>query len=242
MPVRIDSLERLSDSVVRVRLAAEEPFEYRAGQYVSVIREDGLARRYSLASLPSEDLLELHVRRIPGGAMSGWLWDEAARGTRAFVQGPAGQCFYVEGTPGQPLVLVGAGTGLAPLVGIARDALAAGHTGPVWLFHGALTEPGLYLGDELRALAATHPNFHYVPSVVQGPSVHAAVGPLDACIRSSAPDLDARWKGYVCGDPGFVGTFRKTLFLAGLASGSIYADAFLPSVATVPSTAGEPAQ
>ena len=49
-------------------------------------------------------------------------------------------------------MLAGAGTGLAPLYGIARDALAQGHTGPVWLFHGGVDLRGLYLAEELKAL------------------------------------------------------------------------------------------
>src|ERR1019366_6954129 len=124
--------------------------EYRAGQFVSLFREDGLARSYSLASLPGEGALELHVRKIPGGAMSGWLYSQALHsqalhsqsldraqpgaqsGVPVWIQGPSGNCFYVPGKADEPLLLAGAGTGLAPLYGIARDALQQGHSGPIW--------------------------------------------------------------------------------------------------------------
>jgi len=113
-PARIRRLELLSHTILRVRLRAEAPFRYFAGQYVSVFRENGVVRSYSLASLPSENEMELHVRKIPGGAMSAWLHDKAQTGARLWLQGSAGNCFYLPGNTEQPLLLAGAGTGLAP--------------------------------------------------------------------------------------------------------------------------------
>lgn len=228
--VRISRLESLNDTVLRVRMLAEAPFSYFAGQYVSMFRDNGVARSYSLASLPEDNEMELHVRKIPGGAMSEWLHREARIGTRLWLQGPAGNCFYLPGNAEQPLLLAGAGTGLAPLYGIARDALRQGHSGPVWLFQGALTPSGLYLVEELQELERASPNFHYVRSVLHGDqSGNVEVGPLDQCILARFPNL-AGWKGYICGDPSLVNSLRKKLFLAGMASKAIYADAFLPSV------------
>ncbi|WP_224244824.1 FAD-binding oxidoreductase [Hyalangium gracile] len=237
VPARLASLERLSEDVLRVRLRPEAPFEYRAGQYLTLLRADGLARSYSVASLPDEELLELHVRLLPGGAMSTWLRSEARPGDEVRLQGPAGECFYLPGRPEQPLLLAGTGTGLAPLYGIVRDALAQGHSGPLWLFHGALNPRGLYLVEELRALAARHPNLHYRPGVLEGrlgEDVH--VGPLDALIRAECPK-PVGWRAFLCGNPELVLSLRKKLFLAGLSLKDIHADAFLPSAST-PAGAG----
>jgi CDP-4-dehydro-6-deoxyglucose reductase, E3 len=226
---RITGLTDLNSTVLRVRLHTEAPLSYRAGQFVNLFREDGLARSYSLASLPDENELELHVRKIPGGAMSGWLQSEALPGTSVWLQGPSGNCFYIPGDAGEPLVLVGAGTGLAPLYGILRDALRQGHSGPVWLFHGALTPAGLYLTRELTELAQLHPNFHYIRSVLRdGEGTGAETGELGRSIFARLPRLKG-WKGYVCGDPALVNSLRKQMFLGGMASKAIYADAFLPS-------------
>ncbi len=229
VPARLASVEPLSGDVLRVRLATEAPLEYRAGQYVSLVREDGLARSYSLASLPREGELELHVRIIPGGAMSGWLAGTARPGDAVAVQGPAGSCFYVPGRPEQPLLLAGTGTGLAPLYGIVRDALESGHTGPIYLFHGARTPDGLYLTNALRKLAEARPNFHYRPGVLAGGTRDVAEGPLDVLIRAECPKL-AGWRAFLCGDPQLVLSLRKKLFLSGLSLKDIHADAFLPSV------------
>jgi CDP-4-dehydro-6-deoxyglucose reductase len=237
VPARLESMEPLSEDVLRVRLRPETPFEYQTGQYLTLLRADGLARSYSVASLPREGVLELHVRLLPGGAMSGWFRTEARPGDAVRIQGPAGECFYVPGRPEQPLLLAGTGTGLAPLYGIVRDALEAGHTGPLWLFHGARDPRGLYLVEELRELEARHPNLHYRPSVLEGrlgEGIH--VGALDALIREVCPK-PVGWRAFLCGNPDLVLSLRKKLFLAGLSLKDIFADAFLPS-ASPPEGAG----
>ena len=224
---RILALERLTETVLRARLETEAPLEYRAGQYITLRREDGLARSYSLASLPGDGTLELHVRRAPQGKMSGWLFDEARANDAIHVRGPAGDCFYVGGAAEQPLLLAGTGTGLAPLVGICRDAVAQGHTGPIRLFHGAVRPAGLYLREELAELARENPNVSYTPVVLEGGEAEGiATGALDKVIAGAHPKLGG-WRGFVCGDPATVGVLRKKLFLAGMASREIFADAFV---------------
>lgn len=229
-PARIANLELLNETVMRVLVQPGEPLNYFPGQYITLFRDDGLARSYSIASLAHEDQLELHVRKVPGGAMSEWLHNPATAGSAVSLQGPTGNCFYIPGSCDEPLILAGAGTGLAPLYGILRDALAKDHQGPIWLFHAALTAAGLYLTEELLRLQSRHANFRYIRSVLREPesSGGAEVGQLHDSILNRFPKLSG-WKGYICGDPALVNSLRKKFFLAGMASKSIYADAFLPS-------------
>jgi NAD(P)H-flavin reductase len=228
----ITGLTLLSEDVMQVRLQCDVRIGFRAGQYVTLLREGGLARSYSIASLPEDSEIELHVRRIAGGKMSGWLHDEARAGDRVSVHGPSGECFYVPGMQEQPLLLVGTGTGLAPLYGILRDALRHGHRGPIHLFHGALHKGGLYLVEELRHLMNLHSHFAYTPAVLNGTeSEHLTVGPIDQVVLKRLPKLSG-WRGYVCGDPTLVQMLKKKLFLSGMGSREIYADAFIPSAQT----------
>lgn len=215
-------LERLTDSVLRVHLTTAAPFVYRAGQFITIFRGDGLARSYSVASLPSDGSLELHVRVVPGGRMSQWLASDATVGTSIQIQGPSGDCFYLPGREDQPLLLAGTGTGLAPLYGIARDALDQGHRGPLHLFHGAATATGLYLQDQLAALAVAHSNFQYTLTTLE------ADGPIDRAVLGRIPVLKG-WRAFICGDPSVVLTVKKKVFLAGAALNDIHADAFLPT-------------
>jgi CDP-4-dehydro-6-deoxyglucose reductase len=225
----ITSLELLSSDVMRARLRCDSAIAFRSGQYVTVLREGPLARSYSIASLPEESDIELHIRKIAGGRMSGWFHQEAAVGDRVSVLGPSGECFYVPGREEQPMLLVGTGTGLAPLYGILRDALRQGHRGPIHLFHGALHKGGLYLVEELRRLAARYAHVEYTPAVLNGSeSDEMAVGAIDHIVLSRFSKL-AGWRAYVCGDPAIVQTLRKKLFLSGMSIREIYADAFLPA-------------
>ena len=225
----ITSLDLLSSDVMRVRLHCDAPLGFRSGQYVTIVREGGLSRSYSVASLPHESDIELHVRKIHGGRMSGWLHTEAKVGERVSVLGPSGECFYVPGKEDQPILLVGTGTGLAPLYGILRDALRHGHRGPIHLFHGALHKGGLYLVEELRRLVSSHGHVSYTPAVLNGEEADdLAVGAIDQVVFRRFPKLSG-WRGYVCGDPGLVQSLKKKLFLSGMASREIFTDAFLPA-------------
>jgi NAD(P)H-flavin reductase len=144
------------------------------------------------------------------------------------VQGPLGHCVYVPGRPEQPLLLAGTGTGLAPLWGVLHDALAAGHTGPIQVFHGAAEPSGLYLVSELSALAASHANLRYVPSVLRGAVAAMEEGPLDQVVARHVPRT-VGVRVFVCGAPDVVQVLKKKLFLAGAALRDIAADAFLPA-------------
>jgi NAD(P)H-flavin reductase/ferredoxin len=229
----IAELQRLGAGVLEVRLRCDTVLDFRAGQYVTLVLDGTLARSYSIASLPGGREFRIHVRRVTGGRMSGWLHDRARGGDRVQIQGPSGECFYVPGNPDQPLLLAGTGTGLAPLYGIVLDALQQGHTGRIDLFHGAGHEGGLYLQPELRALAARHPNLTYTPCVLRGidPATNCrsiAVGPIEQVVLERLPRLQG-WRAFVCGNPDVVKILRKKIFLAGAASREIYADAFAPS-------------
>src|SRR5690606_26325 len=65
----------LGAAVRRIRLSIPDGFQWFPGQFITVIREDGTARSYSIASGHRDGFLELHIRRIPGGKLSNWFHD-----------------------------------------------------------------------------------------------------------------------------------------------------------------------
>lgn len=229
---RVEHVEPLSDTVLRVRLTEPAGLRHQAGQFIQLERPgDGLVRAYSVASLPGAPL-ELHVALLPGGAMSQWLL--GAVGEPVLVRGPFGECFYLPEEPERPLCLAGTGTGLAPLLGVLRAALAAGHRAPIRLYHGAVLGSGLYLWGELCALARRMPALRVIGSVLEGPPpgppgldgptvVHR---PLDvALFAQGAPSPEER--AYLCGAPELVRSLQRKLYLAGVSLDRIHADAFV---------------
>lgn len=219
----------VADDVLRLVVKPAQPFAFKPGQYLDVLHASGAKRSYSIASLPRTGELELHIRRVPGGLVSGWL-HSLAIGDQVQVRGAFGQCFHIADDPDRKLLLIGAGTGLAPLLGIARDALDQGHTGPIDLVHGGLDPSRLYLRDELRALAAGAANLTVHHCVLRNGTVAEHEGRLDQVALEAAGSL-TNARAFLCGDSAIVQALQRALFMAGMASSEILADPFTPAVA-----------
>jgi CDP-4-dehydro-6-deoxyglucose reductase, E3 len=225
--VSVQAIDRLGGGVVRLRLEHGPDFTYRPGQFVELIAEDGLGRRYSLASHPEEDrFIELHVRLYPDGKMSRLIAERLAPGHRMHVAGPLGTCVYEGIDPDQPICLAGSGTGLAPLVGILRDAWRRGHRGPIRLYHGVRQHDDLYLHDQLEALARERENFAYVPRVLSVPSPEGGDVAAAVLERETAP---ADTVFFLCGGERLVSRLKRELYLKGAPLKQLRADAFVPA-------------
>ncbi|MEP6755764.1 MAG: FAD-binding oxidoreductase [Chthonomonadales bacterium] len=218
--------EDLAPEIIRIRAVPAEKFDFRPGQFVQLQSPHGVSRSYSIASLPDDGYLEFHVRRLPEGQMTGWMFDEVWHGAKLQIAGPCGSCFYYQGTPEKPMLLVGTGTGLSPLIAIARDALAAGHTGEIHLYHGSWNESGLYCSAELRELADQHLNFYYHPCADEAESENVQKGRADQIALAEHPALKG-WIVYLCGHPAMVQLTKKKVYLAGASLADIYADPFV---------------
>lgn len=217
--------------VLRLRIADESNFVYKAGQYVNLIRpQDQLTRSYSLASCQSLDgnEIELHIKSFPGGEMSPWL-ASLKTGVTVELMGPMGECFYLSDFRDNPLLLLGYGTGLAPLYGILREALDQGHVGDIHLYHWGNVPDDLYYQEELAALVKQHANVSYVTGLDGDPESLDVEGHMsgDACvaIQQAVPDLK-KGKIFLCGGEAKVNKARRVFYLAGADLSNIYADAF----------------
>ncbi len=222
----VRSLDWLSDTVARLILEPQGAFACRAGQFLSLIDPgSGAVRSYSIAG-HSDGLIELHIRIIPGGRMSGLVAGGIVPGYRMTISGPSGACFYENVDPDRRIVLAGTGTGLAPLWAILNDALAQGHRGPINLYHGALDRSGLYLVEALEALQASRSGFHYSPCIRD--EADPAGTDLVSVVTSAETDM-AHTTFFVCGDEVLVNRLKRALFLAGAKLDRIHADPFVPA-------------
>ncbi len=231
-PAMLVTRKALNADIFQLIFEAEMPQAVRPGQFINLQRDsDGLTRSYSVAGI-CFDSIELHVRRLQDGQMSGWLTEEMQLSTMCTFQGPNGACCYKPGNPEQTLILAGTGSGLAPLYGIVNDALAYGHIGPIHLYHGSYAPEGLYLVDELQSLCDKHTNFYYNPcaDVVQ-PGNRIRASRVDTALSVDFPrPTDSRV--YLCGHPAMVKSAHKKLFLAGVPLAEIFADPFVASTPT----------
>jgi CDP-4-dehydro-6-deoxyglucose reductase len=237
----ITSVQPIGARVIRVTLQPRQPLTFRAGQHLALSRADGTTRAYSIANTPAEAAargIELHVRVYQRGAMSGWL-ATARPGSLVSVGEPAGGCCYLPGQPPGPLLLAGTGTGIGPLAALLRDALSQGHAGPAVIIHGAADPAGLYPSDP-PGPSPPWPG-QQAPGQ-QEPGQQAAPSPLRrrTCLLSRGEDIaeaateelralgdPAAVRAYLCGGQQAVIRMRRSLFLAGMSSRHIFADAFI---------------
>jgi len=219
--------QQLTPDIIRLVLAYKTPFNFFAGQFVNLKRPDGLTRSYSIANIPHhENILEFHIRRLPNGQFSNWVHDELELGAQLTLSEAQGSCHYLPGRTEQPLILIGTGSGLAPLYGIIADALAQEHSGPIHLFHGSRDLNGLYFVDEMRELAEKFANFHYTPCL-SGENIESdhVRGRAHDIALSSIESLNG-WRVFLCGHPEMVNQSKKMAFMKGASMSDIYVDAF----------------
>lgn len=220
----------LNRNTLLLAINFKDAFKFRAGQSVNFQRADGLSRSYAIASIPQQaNILEFHIRRVLGERFSLWLHDEIKVGDSLLVSEPTGHCFYLPERREQGLLLVGTGSGFAPLQAILADALKNGHSGPVYLFHGCREAEDFYRLEEMRKLATQHPNFSYIPCI-SGNRVPDEFrhGRVSEVISSVLPDLPGwGWRVFLCGHPGMIDQMKRHFFMKGVLATDIYVDAMV---------------
>ena len=245
LPARIEHSVHLSHDVMGLylKLPAAESFGFAAGQYVDIMLPGGRRRSFSIASSPQNSrLLELHVRRVAGGEFSAPLFDKDARKLLLTLEGPLGQFVYRPG--GAPMLLVGGGTGLAPLLSMLRQEIANGLEREMLLYWGVRSERDLYahaLLEELareaglparsppaggRPGAARRPHLVYVP-VLSEPSHDwpGARGFVHEAVLRDIDDLE-KYDVYAAGPPAMIAAVRHEFGARGVAANRLFFDSF----------------
>ncbi|BAH50344.1 2Fe-2S iron-sulfur cluster-binding protein [Rhodococcus opacus] len=226
----VSAIDDIARDTRRVLVTLDGPLEFSAGQYVELrIPGTGRGRQYSMANTPGESkLLEFHIRRQPGGAATdGWVFGSMSVGERVDMVGPLGD-FRLDPEDESPMILLGGGTGLAPLKSIARQALTSEPDRVVHLYHGVRGEADLYDVDLLREWEREHPGFRYVPCLSDetwsgrsGYVTDAFVEDFDTCRGHS---------GYLCGPPAMVDAGIKAFKRRRMAPRRIFREKFTSAV------------
>ena len=221
LPARIERSVLLSHDVMGLflRLPAAEDFSFEAGQYLDVMLPGGRRRSFSIASPPHDSrLLELHVRKVEGGEFSAPLFEHAAQSALLSIEGPLGQFAYRAGTA--PMLLIGGGTGIAPLLSILRHVVETGLERDLKIYWGVRSERDLYAHATLEALAG------YVPVLSEASSAWAGRrGLVHEAVLEDIQDLQ-RYDVYAAGPPAMIGVVRREFALRGVAPERLYFDSF----------------
>jgi NAD(P)H-flavin reductase/ferredoxin len=224
---KITALTKLNHNVLQLKLHVGNKVAFTAGQYINLITANNIIRSYSIARAENEHV-ELHVKLMPNGLMSTWLQQQAKINTSVHVRGPMGNCFYHNPKKNAfSLVLAGTGTGLAPLIGIANDALKNKHKGKIILIHGGVCKDDLYLHAKLNQIAQTHVQLTYVACTLNA-SQGIRHAPIDNVLLEKLNSLNkSNMQLYICGPAETTNALKTKAFLSGVPSSAIYSDSFI---------------
>ncbi|MGD9584746.1 MAG: 2Fe-2S iron-sulfur cluster-binding protein [Lysobacterales bacterium] len=227
---KVERIERLSDNVIRLLLSLPdgETIDFRAGQYLNILLDDGQRRAFSFANAPGVSaLIELHIRRVPGGRYTGHVFSDLRVGDPVDFEAPLGQFILHEGT--RPILFIAGATGFAPIKSILEDAFRRGIERPLCLYWGVRDPADLYLLDQVWQWQQEHSNFRVVPVVSEpelAPDWHGRTGLVHQAILADFPDLSG-FEVYVCGSLQMVDTAVPAFLAQGLPADACFSDAFI---------------
>ena len=198
--------ERQSSDTAVIMLRPDQPYPFRAGQYMSVETPwwPRVWRHYSFAGAPRADgLLTLHVKAVPAGWVSGALVNRAQPGHVLRLGAPAGT-MTVNHQSDNGLLCLGGGTGIAPIKALVEEVADHGRRRLVDVFYGARSDHDLYALDAMLSLEASHPWLSVHPVVGDGYGARPSVltGQVPDAIRRSG--VWSAHDGYVSGPPGMI--------------------------------------
>ena len=231
---RVERIESLTPTIKALHLRLGENIHFQAGQYVQVVIpgvEGG--RAFSIANSPQRvrdtGIIELNVRLVPGGAGTRKLHEGLAVGDPLRISGPYGR-FFVRKSATGPLVFMAGGSGLSSPLSMITDLLGQGDSRPVTLVYGQRMRAELYYDAELRALAAAHPQFTYVPALSDEPREsdwEGARGLVHEVAKAHFNGDFSGRKAYLCGPPPMVEACIGALMQGRLFERDIYTEKFL---------------
>lgn len=230
LPCRVERKLQLAPDVIAMylKLPANERLQFLPGQYVEFLLKDGARRAFSLANAPFDDqMLELHLRLIPGGKFTEYVFNEMPEKAILRFEGPFGT-FTLREESEKPMIFVAGGTGFAPIKGIIEHALHHHCKRDMVLYWGALAKQDLYMPELPGKWAAEHPNFRFVPVLsdpAPGDGWAGRTGFVHQAVLADHENL-APYQVYCCGAPAMVEVAHADFIARGLPEGEFFSDAF----------------
>lgn len=225
----VTAIEEATHDIRIIRLRPAKPLSFSPGQYATLQFTPDHIRPYSMASLCTDEELEFHIRRVPDGRVTSYVFDQIKLGDVIRVSGPLGTAYLRTRHEG-PLLCVAGGTGLAPILSIVRGAIAANMDNPIHLFFGVRSPQDIYRLDQLKALQTLHPalKLNVIVTTDDGGTSGRRTGLITEAIAEDIPEFQG-WRAYVCGAPPMVEATAALLRQRHMDEKHIHADAFYAS-------------
>ncbi len=211
-----------------------EAYRFRPGQHLTIRSDHGAAnsrRSYSIAS-PAGGPLRVGIKRIPGGAFSGWAVRDLRPGMQLDVMTPMGE-FGTDIRPhtARHHVALAAGSGITPVLAIVASVLAGEPGSTMTLLYGSRGSAQIMFGEELADLKDRYPArfqlLHFLSREPQASPLRAGrldAVKLDGVLGPLVPvDADA-W--YLCGPNEAVAEWAGVLAARGVDSSQVHRELF----------------
>ena len=222
------AIETLTHDIRRLRIKPAKPMSFSPGQYATLQFTPDHIRPYSWAGLPGDEDMEFQIRQVPGGRVTDYVFSTLKVGDAVRISGPLGTAYLRQKHLG-PMLCVGGGTGIAPIISIVRGAMAADMHNPVHVYFGVRSQEDCYDVARLRRIAQEHGNMTLHVVVATGPVSHdQRSGLVTDAIQQDLPALK-NFVGYFCGAPAMVEALNSVAQSLGIPLENIHADAFYPS-------------
>lgn len=210
---RITAIEPVTRDIVSLRLSATEPttYDFKPGQYADLTIPGGdETRSFSMAttqSTPGE--VEFLIKKYPGGKFSALLDDGLSVGDEIKMTGPYGS-FTLKDGHALPVVCIGGGAGMAPILSLLRHLSETESTRPVRFYYGARTADDLFYVDLINTIGKGLRDFEFVvclsESLPEDPSAYpfeAEAGMVTDVVARREESL-SKTEVYLCGPPPMV--------------------------------------
>jgi len=233
----IEIIPQTHDTTV-FRFSIPDNFEYYAGQFVmlrvDMKEENGFKirdsknpsqiRAFSIASSPTQKgYVETAIKAEENGFVSVYMNKFSNKGDDVKISGPYGKFYFKEGM-GDEIVLLGAGSGITPLIGILRYITAKNLPTKAMLVYSNKTPGDIVYAKELKELAK-HPNVKIVHTITRAKEEHQWEGETgrisEDLIKKNVPDI-TKPLYYICGSPEFSHTMESMLVKMGVPNGRVH--------------------
>lgn len=230
LPARVEGLRKLSHDVMEmtIKLPETERLQFLAGQYVDFLLKDGRKRSFSLANAPfNDEYLEFHIRHVSGGFFTDQIFNEMKEKALVRIEGPHGS-FHLRTDSERPILLIGGGTGFAPLKGMIEQIIEEGINRPVHLYWGVRAKQDLYHDALAKGWAFKYKHISYTP-VLSEPKAEdswdGATGFVHEKIIADFADLSG-YDVYMSGPPPMINAAKDAFSKKGLPAEQLYSDSF----------------
>ncbi len=230
LPCRIERAVPLSHDVMGLflRLPIAEDFAFEAGQYIDILLPGGRRRSFSIVSPPHDARpLELHIRRVAGGEFTDRLFHDDMRSELLTIEGPLGRFVYrPQSRDAPPMLLIGGGTGIAPLLSILRHVIDKGIARDMRLFWGVRSEQDLYAQAAIAQLSRRASTLSYAPVLSEGsPAWQGLTGWVHEAALKDSENLESI-EVYAAGPPAMIAAIQREYAARGSATSRLYFDSF----------------